>query len=221
MGSAGWLSPVARGMRPKRSPISRWLTLDMTRSWPSCGHPRPTLRSASRLQPPIRVGHAGGDLVTYREHGRYSRFLAGTTDRHATGISKDLALRPCPGSAAFWPVINRPLFSGSSGNQVASRLAGPVIGSCTVAGYPMERNLCRYAINNLHRDGRGADGATLEAGPYSLAVQLGDQLAQLVRTEIVLARAENLETQLIELVGTPPVRFDTPGWMSRDLGEPS
>ena len=34
------------------------------------------------------------------------------------------------------------------------------------------------------------------------------------------AELENLETHLTELVGTPPVRFDTLGWMSRDLGEP-
>jgi hypothetical protein len=38
--------------------------------------------------------------------------------------------------------------------------------------------------------------------------------------QIGTAQLENLERHLAELVGTPPVRFDTPGWMSRDLGEP-
>jgi DNA-binding MarR family transcriptional regulator len=33
-------------------------------------------------------------------------------------------------------------------------------------------------------------------------------------------RAGDLETHLAELVGTLPVRFDTPGWMTRDLGDP-
>jgi DNA-binding MarR family transcriptional regulator len=34
------------------------------------------------------------------------------------------------------------------------------------------------------------------------------------------AQLESLETHLVALVGEPPVRFDTPGWMTRDLGEP-
>jgi hypothetical protein len=37
---------------------------------------------------------------------------------------------------------------GPLGAQVASRLAGPVISSGTVAGYPRKLNLCRYAITN-------------------------------------------------------------------------
>jgi hypothetical protein len=30
-----------------------------------------------------------------------------------------------------------------------------------------------------------------------------------------------LEKQLIALVGALPIRFDTPGWLSEDLGESS
>ena len=39
--------------------------------------------------------------------------------------------------------------------------------------------------------------------------------------ELRPAELENLETHLAALVGDPPVRFDTPGWMTRDLGEPA
>ena len=46
--------------------------------------------------------------------------------------------------------------------------------------------------------------------------ELRDQWERLIGP----AELENLETHLTELVGTPPARFDTPGWMSRDLGEP-
>jgi hypothetical protein len=38
--------------------------------------------------------------------------------------------------------------------------------------------------------------------------------------QIGAAQLESLETHLAALVGDQPVRFDTPGWISRDLGEP-
>ena len=47
-----------------------------------------------------------------------------------------------------------------------------------------------------------------------------DELRDQWERQIGPAQLENLETHLTELVGDPPVRFDTPGWMSRDLGEP-
>jgi DNA-binding MarR family transcriptional regulator len=47
--------------------------------------------------------------------------------------------------------------------------------------------------------------------------ELRDQWAR----QIGAAELETLETQLATLVGTTPVRFDTPGWISRDLGEPA
>jgi len=45
--------------------------------------------------------------------------------------------------------------------------------------------------------------------------ELRDRWAQQIGT----AELENLETQLAALVGTQPVRFDTPGWLTHDLGE--
>jgi DNA-binding MarR family transcriptional regulator len=45
---------------------------------------------------------------------------------------------------------------------------------------------------------------------------LRDRWAQ----QIGIAELENFETQLAALVGTQPVRFDTPGWLTHDLGEP-
>jgi hypothetical protein len=47
-----------------------------------------------------------------------------------------------------------------------------------------------------------------------------DELRDQWERQVGPAELENLETHLAELAGTPPVRFDTPGWMSRDLGEP-
>ena len=37
--------------------------------------------------------------------------------------------------------------------------------------------------------------------------------------QIGAAELETFETQLAALVGAVPVRFDTPGWITRDLGE--
>jgi DNA-binding MarR family transcriptional regulator len=47
--------------------------------------------------------------------------------------------------------------------------------------------------------------------------QLRDQWAQ----RIGAAELAGLEDHLTELVGTQPVRFDTPGWLNRDIGEPA
>lgn len=46
--------------------------------------------------------------------------------------------------------------------------------------------------------------------------ELRDQWAR----QIGIGELENLETRLTAMVGTQPVRFDTPGWLTRDLGEP-
>ena len=46
--------------------------------------------------------------------------------------------------------------------------------------------------------------------------ELRDQWAQ----QIGIAELENFETQLAAMVGAQPVRFDTPGWLTHDLGEP-
>src|ERR1700689_3870810 len=47
-----------------------------------------------------------------------------------------------------------------------------------------------------------------------------DELRDQWERQIGSAELESLETHLAALAGTPPVRFDTAGWMSRDLGEP-
>jgi len=46
--------------------------------------------------------------------------------------------------------------------------------------------------------------------------ELRDQWAR----QIGPAELESLEAHLAALVGAQPVRFDTPGWITRDLGEP-
>jgi DNA-binding MarR family transcriptional regulator len=47
-----------------------------------------------------------------------------------------------------------------------------------------------------------------------------DELRDQWERQIGPAQLENLETHLAVLAGDPAVRFDTPGWMSRDLGDP-
>jgi len=47
-----------------------------------------------------------------------------------------------------------------------------------------------------------------------------DELRDQWERQIGSAELESLETHLAELVGDQPVRFDTAGLMSRDLGEP-
>jgi DNA-binding MarR family transcriptional regulator len=47
-----------------------------------------------------------------------------------------------------------------------------------------------------------------------------DELRDQWERQIGPAQLESLETHLAALVGDPAVRFDTPGWMSRGLGEP-
>jgi DNA-binding MarR family transcriptional regulator len=46
-----------------------------------------------------------------------------------------------------------------------------------------------------------------------------DELRDQWEQQIGAAELETFETQLAALVGAVPVRFDTPGWIARDLGE--
>jgi DNA-binding MarR family transcriptional regulator len=48
-----------------------------------------------------------------------------------------------------------------------------------------------------------------------------DELRGQWERQIGTDQLEILETHLAELAGSTPVRFDTPGWMSRDLGDPT
>lgn len=47
--------------------------------------------------------------------------------------------------------------------------------------------------------------------------ELRDQWAQ----QIGAAELDRIEDHLTALVGAQPVRFDTPGWIARDIGEPA
>ena len=47
--------------------------------------------------------------------------------------------------------------------------------------------------------------------------ELRDQWAQ----RIGAAEVESIENHLTALIGAQPVRFDTPGWITRDVGEPA
>ena len=48
-----------------------------------------------------------------------------------------------------------------------------------------------------------------------------DELRSRWEHQIGAAELESLEAHLAALVGTSAIRFDTPGWMARDLGEPA
>jgi len=48
-----------------------------------------------------------------------------------------------------------------------------------------------------------------------------DELRDRWAKQIGIAELENVETQLAAVVGAQPVRFDTPGWLTHDLGEPA
>jgi DNA-binding MarR family transcriptional regulator len=50
--------------------------------------------------------------------------------------------------------------------------------------------------------------------------EIFDELRSRWQQQIGAAKLAELESLLTELVGAQPVRFDTPGWMARDLGEP-
>lgn len=51
--------------------------------------------------------------------------------------------------------------------------------------------------------------------------EIFDDLRARWERQIGSGELERLEKHLATLVGTSPIRFDTPGWMTRDLGEPS
>ncbi len=51
--------------------------------------------------------------------------------------------------------------------------------------------------------------------------EIFDELRDRWQRRIGSAELERLEKNLTELVGTSPIRFDMPGWMMRDLGEPT
>jgi len=74
-------------------------------------------------------------------------------------------------------------------------------------------------------DPRHARRMRLQVTPLGFEVlRTGETIFDELRGEwerqIGTDQLENLQAHLAELVGTPPARFDTPGWMSRDLGEP-
>lgn len=50
--------------------------------------------------------------------------------------------------------------------------------------------------------------------------QIFDELRDSWERQIGAEGLELLEEQLTALTGTPAIRFDTPGWLARDLGEP-
>ena len=49
--------------------------------------------------------------------------------------------------------------------------------------------------------------------------EIFDELRARWERQIGAAELAGLEAQLTALVGAGPIRFDTPGWMARDLGE--
>ena len=74
-------------------------------------------------------------------------------------------------------------------------------------------------------DPRHARRMRLQVTPLGLEVlrqgeAIFDELRDQWKRQIGPAELEGLETHLAALVDDEPVRLDTAGWMSRDLGEP-
>ncbi len=74
-------------------------------------------------------------------------------------------------------------------------------------------------------DPRHARRMRLEVTPLGFEVlrageAIFDELRDQWGRQIGPDRLESLETHLAALIGEQRVRFDTAGWMSRDLGEP-
>lgn len=67
--------------------------------------------------------------------------------------------------------------------------------------------------------------ARLEVTPLGFEVmRLGEAIFDELRArwakQIGISQLVRLEAQLTKLVGEAPIRFDTPGWVAQDLGEP-
>src|SRR5450756_911534 len=85
------------------------------------------------------------------------------------------------------------------------------------------RSLVDAATAELARHGRRM---LLQVTPLGFEVlrqgeAIFDELRDQWERQIGPAQLESLEAHLAALAGDPAVRFDTPGWMSRDLGEPA
>ncbi|BCJ48771.1 MarR family transcriptional regulator [Actinoplanes sp. NBRC 14428] len=75
-------------------------------------------------------------------------------------------------------------------------------------------------------DPRDARRKRLEVTPLGFEVMrvgesIFDELREQWAARIGADELRRLEERLAELVGPVPVRFDTPGWISRDLGDPA
>ncbi|MBM2622846.1 winged helix-turn-helix transcriptional regulator [Actinoplanes sp. LDG1-06] len=75
-------------------------------------------------------------------------------------------------------------------------------------------------------DPRDARRKRLEVTPLGHEVMtvgesIFDDLRERWKTQIGAAELETLEKQLTALIGPQAVRFDSPGWLARDLGGPA
>jgi DNA-binding MarR family transcriptional regulator len=73
-------------------------------------------------------------------------------------------------------------------------------------------------------DPRDARRKRLEVTPLGFEVlrtgeAIFDELRGQWAQQIGADQLETVEARLATLVGAPPIRFDTPGWITRDLGE--
>src|ERR1700721_741901 len=114
----------------------------------------------------------------------------------------DLAMRAIAAGAGTAPELGRPL-------SVPRQAAAKTIAVLQERGYVTRGTDPRHARRML-----------LQVTPLGFEVlrtgeAIFDDLRDQWERQIGPAELESLETHLTELVGTPPVRFDTPGWMSK------
>ena len=97
--------------------------------------------------------------------------------------------------------------------SVSKQAAAKTVAVLEERGYVARDAIRSTPVANAFRSRRSASKSCEQAKPSSTncaTMEAEDRPAQL----------ERLESDLAALVGASPVRVDTPGWMTRDLGEP-
>jgi DNA-binding MarR family transcriptional regulator len=158
------------------------------------------------------MSRSGADLALLLLGGFRSLVDAATAELARRGYEDvrpvhDFAMRAIAGGADNASELGRRL-------SVSKQAAAKTIAVLQERGYVARET-----------DPRDARRKRLQVTPLGFEVlrageAIFDELRDQWGRQIGPAELENLETHLAELVGTQSVRFDTPGWMSRDLSEP-
>ncbi len=156
------------------------------------------------------MSRSGADLALLLLGGFRTLVDAATAELAARGYEDvrpvhDFALRAIAGGADSASELGRRL-------SVSKQAAAKTIAVLQERGYVA-----------IEPDPLDARRKRLRVTPLGFAMlRTGEEIFEELRGQwerrIGAAELENLERQLAELTGTPAVRFDTAGWLARDLG---